>query len=224
MFEVGNPSQPELGSYLFPVSIGLRSHFHIRNIRRGVFPRHDSEFDINSNGRRTKFERPRWNKNTASSTLPPRDNSPCHDIYSQSGNPRDPYPVQSGWQYLKWNVLSIANNSSISSSERSTNFAFATWCDAVHQPQDTNVKTRIRALTTDTFWCYALGNNAYLVNVRPETNQDGVGRDALLLCDRLHDFVVGEGRTGGPKRGVSRDGDPFRLGEFHELGLSARRM
>ena len=47
-----NPSLPELRSHLFPVSISLRSHFHIRGIRRGVFPQHDSEFDIDDNGRR----------------------------------------------------------------------------------------------------------------------------------------------------------------------------
>ena len=48
----GNPSLPELRSHLLPVSISFHSHFHIRGIRRGVFPQHDSEFDIDDNGRR----------------------------------------------------------------------------------------------------------------------------------------------------------------------------
>ena len=80
----------------------------------------------------------------------------------------------------------------------------------------------MRTLTTDAIRGHTLGKNAYLVQVRPETDQNGIGGYTLLLRDPLHDFVVGEGSTGGPKRGVSRDGDPFRLGEFHELGLGTR--
>lgn len=79
---------------------------------------------------------------------------------------------------------------------------------------------RTQTLTANAFWGYALGENAYLVRVRPETDQDDVGGDTFLLRDLLHDFVVGKGRSGRPERGVSRDGDPLRLGEFHKFGLS----
>jgi hypothetical protein len=84
--------------------------------------------------------------------------------------------------------------------------------------------TRIQTLTTDAFWGHALGKNTYLVDVRPETDQDGMGRYTLLLRDLLHDFVIGKGRTGGPKWGVSCDGNPLRLGEFHKLSLRTRRV
>lgn len=87
-----------------------------------------------------------------------------------------------------------------------------------------NVKIWVQTLTANTFWGHALGKNGCLVNVRPEADQDGVGGDTLFLRHRLHDSVMGEGRTGGSKRGVSRDGDPLRLREFHEFGLSARRV
>ena len=82
------------------------------------------------------------------------------------------------------------------------------------------VKMQIQTLTSNAFWGHALGENAYLVHVRSETDQDGVGRDTFLLRNLLRDFVVSEGRSGRPKRGVSRDGDPLRLGEFHKFGLS----
>ena len=72
-----------------------------------------------------------------------------YDIYSQSENPRDPYPVQSGWQHLKWNVSSFSNNSSISSFDKSTSFMFATRCSAVHQPQDTVPKCLLPEGDTD---------------------------------------------------------------------------
>jgi len=133
------------------------------------------------------------------------------NVYSQSGNPSDPYPIQSGWQHLKWNDLSIANSPSISSSERSISFMFAArfgMFSSVNQSFRLK-KIQIRALTTDAFRGHAFGKNACLVQVRPETDQDGVGGYTLLLRDLLHDFVVGEGSTGGSKWGVSRDCDPF---------------
>ena len=77
-------------------------------------------------------------------------------------------------------------------------------------------------LTTDALWGHALRKNAYLVHVRPETKQNGIGGDTLLLRDILHDLIKGEGGASGPKWGVSRNGDPLRLGEFHEVGLSTR--
>ena len=78
---------------------------------------------------------------------------------------------------------------------------------------------QIQTLTSNAFWGHALGENAYLVHVRSETDQDGVRRDTFLLRNLLRDFVVSEGRSGRPKRGVSRDGDPLRLGEFHKFDL-----
>ena len=85
-------------------------------------------------------------------------------------------------------------------------------------------KMRTQTLTSDAFRGHAFGKNACLVHVGPETDQDGVRRHALLLRDPPHDVVVSEGSAGGPKRGIRRNSDPLRFGEFHQLGLSARRV
>lgn len=88
----------------------------------------------------------------------------------------------------------------------------------------TGAKMWIQTLTTDAFWGHALGKNAYLVHVRPQTNQDRLRGDTFLLRDLLHDVVVRERSSGRSERGVCRDGDPLRLGKLHELGLSTRRV
>lgn len=48
--------------------------------------------------------------------------------------------------------------------------------------------------------------------------------ERYLLRDLLRDFVGDEGGSACTKRGVDREGNPIRSGEFNELGLSTRRV